>query len=115
MKKILSALICFVFIAAAASLQVSAIGEELYASVGTPAIDGIVDGVWGTAQRDKFNYCVAGDISDGRLPGSCSAYVSALHDAEAIYFLLEVNDNDYIFTNANGGRLDEKTIYEKHR
>lgn len=33
--------------------------------------------------------------------------------ANRCFYLLD--DNDYIFTNANGGRLDEKTVYEKHR
>lgn len=33
--------------------------------------------------------------------------------ADKCFYLL--NDTDYIFTNANGGRLDEKTVYEKHR
>lgn len=33
--------------------------------------------------------------------------------ANKCFYLL--NNDDYIFTNANGGRLDEKTIYEKHR
>lgn len=33
--------------------------------------------------------------------------------ADRCFYLL--NDNDYIFTNANGGRLDEKTVYGNHR
>lgn len=33
--------------------------------------------------------------------------------ADKCFYLL--NDTDYIFTNANGGRLDKKTVYEKHR
>ena len=33
--------------------------------------------------------------------------------ADKCFYLL--NDTDYIFTNANGGRLDQKSIYEKHR
>ena len=33
--------------------------------------------------------------------------------ADKCFYLL--NDDDYIFTNANGGRFDEKTIYDKHR
>lgn len=33
--------------------------------------------------------------------------------AQKCFYLL--NNEDYIFTNANGGRLDEKTIYENHR
>ena len=33
--------------------------------------------------------------------------------ANKCFYLL--NDNDYIFTNANGGRIDKKTIYERHR
>lgn len=39
---------------------------------------------------------------------------SLLNDyASKCFYLLD--DEDYIFTNANGGRLDEKTVYEKHR
>lgn len=33
--------------------------------------------------------------------------------ADKCFYLL--NNDDYIFTNARGGRLDEKTVYEKHR
>ncbi|MFI3214957.1 MAG: tyrosine-type recombinase/integrase [Eubacteriales bacterium] len=33
--------------------------------------------------------------------------------ANKCFYLL--NDTDYIFTNANGGRFDRKTLYEKHR
>lgn len=33
--------------------------------------------------------------------------------ANRCFYLL--NDDDYIFTNANGGRLDKKTVYENHR
>ena len=33
--------------------------------------------------------------------------------ADKCFYLLD--DDDYIFTNVNGGRLDEKTVYEKHR
>lgn len=33
--------------------------------------------------------------------------------ADKCFYLL--NDDDYIFTNANGGRLDGKAVYEKHR
>ena len=33
--------------------------------------------------------------------------------ANKCFYLL--NDEGYIFTNANGGKIDEKTIYEKHR
>lgn len=112
MKKILSALIFLMLIASAASVNVSAIGEELVAASGTPAIDGVVDGVWGMTQRSKFMHCNTGELSDGKLPGSSSAFVSALSDDEAIYFLIELNDNDYIF-NAGDGEYtsDELRIY----
>ena len=33
--------------------------------------------------------------------------------ADKCFYLF--NEDDYIFTNANGGRLDEKAVYEKHR
>lgn len=31
------------------------------------------------------------------------------------YSVYSFNEEDYIFVNANGGRLDEKTVYENHR
>lgn len=54
-------------------------------------------------KNDKQRYVVMGDD----LLGLVNEY------ADKCFYLL--NDDDYIFTNANGGRLDEKTIYEKHR
>lgn len=54
-------------------------------------------------KNDKQRYVVMGDD----LLGLVNEY------ANKCFYLL--NDDDYIFTNANGGRLDEKTIYEKHR
>lgn len=54
-------------------------------------------------KNDKQRYVVMGDD----LLDLINEY------ANKCFYLL--NDDDYIFTNANGGRLDEKTIYEKHR
>ena len=55
------------------------------------------------AKNDKQRCVVMGDD----LCGLMNDY------ADKCFYLL--NDADYIFTNANGGRLDEKTVYEKHR
>lgn len=54
-------------------------------------------------KNDKQRYVVLGDD----LLTLVNEY------ANKCFYLL--NDNDFIFTNANGGRFDEKTIYEKHR
>ena len=54
-------------------------------------------------KNDKQRYVVMGD--------DLLALVNEY--ANKSFYLL--SNDDYIFTNANGGRLDEKTIYEKHR
>ena len=54
-------------------------------------------------KNDKQRYVVMGDD----LLWLVNEY------ADKCFYLLK--DEDYIFTNANGGRLGEKTIYEKHR
>ncbi len=54
-------------------------------------------------KNDKQRYVVMGD--------DLLALVNEY--ANKCFYLL--SNDDYIFTNANGGRLDEKTIYEKHR
>ena len=111
MKKLLSFMICLLFIAAAAAVSTSAIGEDLKAISGTPAIDGIADPVWKNGVRQKLKYSVAGDLSDGKSPGSCSAYVTALWDDSALYFLIEVNDNDFIIGEEGEYGSDEIRIY----
>lgn len=54
-------------------------------------------------KNDKQRYVVMGD--------DLLALVNEY--ANKCFYLL--SNDDYIFTNASGGRLDEKTIYEKHR
>lgn len=54
-------------------------------------------------KNSKQRYVVMGDD----LSGLVNTY------ADKCFYLL--GDEDCIFTNANGGRLDKKTIYEKHR
>ena len=54
-------------------------------------------------KNDKQRYVVMGD--------DLLALVNEY--ANKCFYLL--SNDDYIFTNANGGRLDEKTVYEKHR
>ena len=54
-------------------------------------------------KNDKQHCVVMGDD----LCGLVNEY------ANKCFYLL--NDDDYIFTNANGGRLDAETVYEKHR
>lgn len=55
------------------------------------------------AKNDKQRYVVCGE--DLRI--LVNIY------ADRCFYLLK--DDDYIFTNANGGRLDEKSVYENHR
>lgn len=55
------------------------------------------------SKNDKQRYVVCGED----LRKLLSIY------ANRCFYLL--NDDDYIFTNANGGRLDKKTVYENHR
>lgn len=54
-------------------------------------------------KNDKQRYVVMGDD-----------LLALVNEYANKCFYLMSND-DYIFTNANGGRLDEKTIYENHR
>lgn len=54
-------------------------------------------------KNDKQRYVVVGDD----LKNLLNDY------ANKCFYLL--SDDEYIFTNANGGRLDVKTVYEKHR
>lgn len=54
-------------------------------------------------KNDKQRYVVMGDD----LLELINEY------ADKCFYLLK--DDDYIFTNANGGRLNEKSVYEKHR
>jgi integrase len=55
------------------------------------------------AKNNKQRYVVAGDD------------LKQLINAYANKCFYRLNDEDYIFVNANGGRLDAKTVYEKHR
>jgi integrase len=55
------------------------------------------------AKNDKQRYVVCGE--DLRL--LLNVY------ANRCFYLL--SNDDYIFTNANGGRIDEKSVYENHR
>lgn len=55
------------------------------------------------AKNNKQRYVVVGDD----LKQLLNTY------ADKCFYML--NDDDYIFINANGGRFDEKTVYEKHR
>ena len=54
-------------------------------------------------KNNKQRYVVVGDDLNALL----NEY------ADKCFYLLD--DTDFIFTNANGGRLDQKSIYEKHR
>ncbi len=54
-------------------------------------------------KNNKQRYVVVGDD------------LRCLLNAYADKCFYRLNEDDYIFVNANGGRLDETTVYEKHR
>lgn len=112
MKKIFAAVLGILFLASLLTTQASAIGETLLSGSGTPVIDGVIDDVWKTVSRQKFKYVVDGDLDDGSgLPASCSAYVSSLWDENALYFLIELTDNDFIFEGSGEFDSDFLQVY----
>ncbi|MBQ4353301.1 MAG: discoidin domain-containing protein [Clostridia bacterium] len=93
------------------ALPVSAIGETLRSGAGTPRVDGVIDEVWRTASRQKFSYVVDGDLRKGdKLPSASSAFVSSLWDEEAVYFLIEVTDDDWLVNTADVRACDTVTV-----
>lgn len=120
MKKTIVTALAILFLASLLTTPSLAIGETLHAGSGTPVIDGAIDDVWLNTERQRFKYTVAGDLNDGELPGSCSAYVSSLVDEEALYFLIDLSDNDFIFE-GNGEfdsdyvqvYIDEADLFDK--
>lgn len=62
MKKILSALFALVLVVSMCAVSVSAIGEEMTVLRGTPVIDGTIDAVWASADRQQLSHLKAGDL-----------------------------------------------------
>ncbi|MGN1346839.1 MAG: sugar-binding protein [Eubacteriales bacterium] len=103
MKKTLSAFFALVLVVSLCAVSVSAIGEEMTVLRGTPVIDGTIDAVWASADRQQLSHLKAGDLKgDGTLPETSSAYASMLWDDGALYFLFEIYDDDFAFTAAQG-------------
>ena len=103
MKKILPVLFALVLVVSLCAVSVSATGEEMKVLRGTPTIDGTIDAVWASADRQQLTHLKAGDLKgDGTLPDTSSAYASMLWDDGALYFLFEIHDDDFAFTAAQG-------------
>lgn len=111
MKKILSALFALVLVVSLCAVSVSAIGEEMTVLRGTPVIDGTIDAIWASADRQQLSHLKAGDLKgDGTLPDTSSAYASMLWDDGALYFLFEIYDDDFAFT-ADQGAWQNDSLY----
>lgn len=112
MKKILSVLAALAMVASIGT-SVSALGQEMTVAYGTPTIDGTIDEVWATADRQQLGYVKGGDLKgDGTLPETSSAYASMLWDDGALYFLFEINDDDISFASDKGNwRNDSIYLY----
>lgn len=111
MKKILAAILAVAMMAAAA-VSVSAVGETLTAAKGTPVIDGVIDDVWATTERVQLTHLKTGSKKgDGTLPETSSAYASVLWDETAIYFLVELYDDDFAFNDGEVGGWKNDSVY----
>ncbi len=111
MKKILSALFALVLVVSLCAVSVSAIGEEMTVLRGTPVIDGTIDAIWASADRQQLSHLKAGDLKgDGTLPDTSSAYASVMWDDGALYFLFEIYDDDFAFT-ADQGAWQNDSVY----
>ena len=111
MKKILAAILAVAMMAAAA-VSVSAVGETLTAAKGTPVIDGVIVDVWATTERVQLAHLKTGSKKgDGTLPETSSAYASVLWDESAIYFLVELYDDDFAFNDGEVGGWKNDSVY----
>lgn len=108
MKKLFAAVFSLIILTAVMALPASAVGESLDAAYGTPVIDGVVDDLWKKANRQKLQY-VSGGANMHEKRRTCSAYVSAMWDEEALYFLIEAIDDDFVFS-ADGAN-DSVSVY----
>lgn len=108
MKKLLATVFSILFLSAAFAISASAVGETLEANYGSPTVDGVIDDVWRTTQRQKLTYVIPGDNQKTKRATS-TVYVSSLWDGKALYFLIEMIDND--FTTGGEGEYDNDTMY----
>ncbi|MBQ3859824.1 MAG: hypothetical protein II779_04790, partial [Clostridia bacterium] len=104
MRKTLLCALLFLLTAAVLAVGVSALGEEMTAAYGTPTVDGTVDDVWASADRQPLKYVKAGDLKTDTytLPDDLSVYASMLYDNTALYFLFEITDNEFAFNSTVG-------------
>ena len=104
MKRILLCAILAAVLTISLAVGASALGEEMIIATGTPKIDGVIDDVWATADRQQLGYCKAGDLKVDAytLPEDCTVYASALYDSTALYFLFEITDNEFAFDSSVG-------------
>ncbi|MBO6052358.1 MAG: hypothetical protein J6Q17_01340, partial [Clostridia bacterium] len=112
MKKLLLCALLSALMLLTLAVGVSALGEEMAVAYGTPTIDGTIDDVWATADRQQLTYCKAGDlrVNSATLPEDCSVYASMLYDNTAVYFLFEITDNEFAF-NSSQGDWNNDSIY----
>lgn len=110
MKKLLAILICVLMIFSVVPVSVSAVGETLEATFATPTVDGIIDDVWRTTSRQKLKYAFQ---ANGKITNKASStvYVSSLWDGKAIYFLIEIIDDDFTFGGEGKYDNDSLNIY----
>ena len=94
------------------AIGASAVGEEMTVAYGTATIDGTIDDVWANADRQQLKYCKAGDlkVDVNTLPEDCTVYASMLYDNTALYFLFEIEDNEFGF-NSSVGDWKNDSIY----
>ena len=104
MRKTILCALLFLLTAAVLAVGVSALGEEMTAAYGTPTVDGTVDDVWASADRQPLKYVKAGDLKTDTytLPDDLSVYASMLYDNTALYFLFEITDNEFAFNSTVG-------------
>ena len=102
-KALLCALLTAVMLLSLA-VGVHALGEEMTVAYGTPKIDGTIDDIWATADRQQLGYCKAGDkkVNSVTLPEDCTVYASMLYDDTSLYFLFEITDNEFAFESSVG-------------
>ncbi len=91
------------------AVPAAAIGENMGIAPGTPFVDGEIDLVWNRADRQKLGYITGGEKGKA---GASAVYASVLWDEEALYFLFEIIDDDYVLDQpADSGRNDSVYVY----
>ena len=84
-----------------------AIGEKMTASRAAPIVDGEVDAIWKKADRQRLGYTTGGENTRA---AASAAYVSVLWDDDALYFLFELIDDDFIFDFPAGSEKNDSVF-----